>query len=452
MKGLPGKLAIEYRKSMQPKIPIPGRGSVALLNLAALIMLVSATGCRPSPSESKAPAEAKKPAKVELLPHESDLARITLTPEAERRLGITTAEVAMQSVSRRRFLSGQVVVPSGRTILVTAPLAGEISVAHDQPFPVPGQRVTKNQSLLYIDPLLSVERDVPTPAEQVQFVGARATLMAARTVAAGDVQRSQAEVDAATIALERARKLFSDRAGPQRAVDDADAQLNIANSNLEAARQREQQLAELLKLLEDPRISEGEATSLPMSTPINGILNRMEVREGQTIASGAVLFEVVNLDSVWIRVPVFVDQLSEVDPQAPVKLVRLSGASTPAELMANPVSAPPTADTLASTVDLYYELDNSQVNLNPGQRVGVELPLITGVESLTVPNASVLYDIYGNAWVYSKSGDRQFQRERVEVRYVDGSTTVLETGPKPGTIVVVDGAAELFGTEFGAGK
>ncbi|MDV6033239.1 MAG: HlyD family efflux transporter periplasmic adaptor subunit [Phycisphaera sp. RhM] len=415
----------------------------------ALLTCVVVSGCNQKTSTSSGHGE--KPAKVEKLPSETDLATITLTADALRRLGITTAAVEQKEIRQRRTLSGQVVVPSGKTIIVTSPLAGTVATTGRHPLPTPGSSVDPENPLLMVKPLLSAERDVPTPAEQVQIVGARANLMAARTVAAGDVERGRAEVEAAQIALDRSQKLFADRAGARRAVDDAEAQLNIANSNLEAAEQREKQLAELLKMLDAPT-TEGEATALPMTTPISGIVNRIEVREGQTISSGAMLFEVVNLDTVWIRVPVFVDLLTEIDTTAAVQLVRLSGGSLDSTISATPIAAPPTADAMSSTADLYYQIDNSKLNLRPGQRVGVELPLVSPESSLVVPSKSLLYDIYGNGWVYTKSGEKQFTRARVDVRFVEGDSAVLAAGPKPGTPVVVDGAAELFGTEFGAGK
>ncbi len=44
-------------------------------------------------------------------------------------------------------------------------------------------------------------------------------------------------------------------------------------------------------------------------------------------------------------------------------------------IVAHPVAAPPTADALSSSADLYYEVDKRQLGLLPGQRIGVELPL-----------------------------------------------------------------------------
>ena len=405
---------------------------------------------------TKTKAKSVKPAKVDKLPVETELATITLTEDADRRLGITTVEVTEREVTQRRTIGGQAIVPTGNTIMVSSPLAGIVTRSGDQAIPLPGTHVAAGTPLLSIKPLLSVERDVMTPAEQVQLVGARANLMAAQTVAAGDVDRGNAEVEGAQIAFDRATQLFADRAGARRAIDDAEAQLNIAKSNLAAAKERNTQLKELLKTL-DVQSPDGEVTSLPMTTPISGLVNRINVSESQTVSSGAVLFEIINLETVWIRVPVFVGMLSEVQQDNPAKLVSLSGQpllsqSLRQDVMAKPIAAPPTADAMSSSADLYYEVDNSELRLRPGQRIGVELPTSKKESSLIVPDAAILIDIYGGNWVYAVTGERQYTRHRVSVRFIDGGEAILASGPPVGTQVVVDGAAELFGTEFGAGK
>ena len=80
------------------------------------------------------------------------------------------------------------------------------------------------------------------------------------------------------------------------------------------------------------------------------------------------------------------------------------------------------------------------------------MPMKGESESLIVPSASVLRDINGGAWVYEAMGKHAFARRRVVVDRVEGAVAVLAMGPKPGTNVVTDGAAELFGTEFAGGK
>ena len=227
--------------------------------------------------------------------------------------------------------------------------------------------------------------------------------------------------------------------------------MNIAQSTFDAAQQRDNELAKLLGMLDVPS-SGAEPTPLSMTTPIGGLVNQINVSEGQTVSAGAMLFEVVNLDTVWIRVPLFVDLLADVQMDQPARLVSLSGQALPETVKAEPIAAPPTADALSSSADLYYQVDNRSLNLRPGQRIGVQVPMTAPVQALVVPTGSILYDIYGNTWVYQQTGDRQYTRARVAIEFVDGGDAILRTGPEVGTSIVVDGAAELFGTEFGAGK
>ena len=120
--------------------------------------------------------------------------------------------------------------------------------------------------------------------------------------------------------------------------------------------------------------------------------------------------------------------------------------------MAHPVQAPPSADALSTTGDLFFEIDNRDGSLRPGQRVGAALSLRGQQESLVIPSQAVLYDIFGGTWVYVRMEPQSFERRRVLVRYTEADRAILAEGPAEGAEIVLDGAAELFGTEFGAGK
>jgi hypothetical protein len=120
--------------------------------------------------------------------------------------------------------------------------------------------------------------------------------------------------------------------------------------------------------------------------------------------------------------------------------------------VAKPVSAPPSADPAAATVDLFYELDNKDASVRLGQRLGVAIPLQEPEESLVAPAAAIAYDVHGGAWVYERLAPQTYARRRVQVRAVIGDDAVLDSGPPPGAQLARTGVAELFGTEFGPGK
>lgn len=397
-------------------------------------------GCGPD----KKSVSKKEPAKVEAHPDETDIFRLVLTPKAVSRLQISTVPARMQSVPRTRSVGAEMVIPDGHRVPVTAPLTGTLMKSQNAPGLTAGRVVESDEVLLKLLPLLPPEREVPNAPERVQMANARASLVSAQIQADGDAKRTQAEVDAAKIAYDRARQLFADKAGSQRNVDETEATLNIATKSLEAALERKALLDKLTLEAEG-----GEVPVVSIRSPTPGIVQTISTQPGQVVTAGAVLCEVVNLDSLWVRVPVYAGLVQEMETQRPASVSRLTGDSM---VRASPVSAPPTADPLSASVDVYYSIDNKTGGFHPGERVMVHIPLHGERESLVVPRAAILRDINGTAWVYVQSEPQVFRRVRTAVSFTTDDLAVLSLGPEVGSPVVVDGAAELFGTEFGAKK
>jgi hypothetical protein len=72
--------------------------------------------------------------------------------------------------------------------------------------------------------------------------------------------------------------------------------------------------------------------------------------------------------------------------------------------------------------------------------------------ALQVPFAAVIYQPDGSTWVYANPEGQVYVREPIEIDRIDGDIAHLTSGPDPGTPVVVVGASELWGFEFGVGK
>jgi multidrug efflux pump subunit AcrA (membrane-fusion protein) len=182
------------------------------------------------------------------------------------------------------------------------------------------------------------------------------------------------------------------------------------------------------------------------------MLRNLSAFPGQDVAAGAPLFEVIDLSHLWVRASIYAGDMASLDTDSKVAVTELAAGPKAAGHSASPVTAPPTANALAATIDLYYELEPPVETFRPGQRLNVNVPLRSEAQSLVAPWSAIIYDIYGGAWVYVHKGERSFARERVVVRHVVDKTAVLATGPPAGTNVVVAGAAELFGTETGFSK
>ena len=194
-----------------------------------------------SSKEEAAPAKKEAPAHVEAPKPEGELTTVKLSQDAVKRLGIETVVVKIDTVAMTRALGGEVTVPEGRAVTVTAPVAGTVSVA---PGMQPGARVTRGARLMTLTPLASSDRD--------QSIEARRAVDAA-----------QADAEASRLRLQRLEQLLKDGAASVRSVEEARAQLQVNDAALNAARER------LNAINQGPMGPRGE---IAITAPLDGVI------------------------------------------------------------------------------------------------------------------------------------------------------------------------------------
>ncbi len=379
--------------------------------VSVIVLMVGCSRSGPGQAAHETPATVQHPRT------EAEISTIKLTADAVKRLGILTVAAKTDVAAATRTLGGEVVVPEGRGVVVTAPVAGTVTGSGLRG----GARVSRGDRLMAIAPLVPAERDQRIEAQRAEIT-------------------AEAEELAARQRLKRLEQLLKDGAASVRSVEEARAQHQISLATLTAARER---LAGASKL---PVGAQGE---LAVSAPFDGIIQRISAVPGQVVAASAPLLEIAQVDTLWIRVAIYSGDADAIDETQPVSVTKLGATDAPKP--ATRITAPLQGDPLAASVNLYYSLPVSRATLRPGERVLVELPLKTSEKGLVVPEAAVLYDIHGAAWVYEALGGNAFARRRIEITRHAGERVVVSRGIGEGANVVTDGAAELFGTEFGAG-
>ncbi|MGE3635113.1 MAG: efflux RND transporter periplasmic adaptor subunit [Sandaracinaceae bacterium] len=379
----------------------------------ALVLALSACG---SPADST--SSTSHPATVTNPVPESELTTVTLTDRAVERLGIETGSVEETTLPRVRVVGAEVIVPPGRALPVTAPVAGVVRLSERV---VPGARLARGDELLRLVPLAPVDRDT-------------------RARATREVEAAQANLSAAESRLERTETLARQRAGSQRAIEEATASRDIARADLSAAQARARSMRSA------PLLSD---VSMVLRAPDDGLVRVISVASDQAVAAGAPLVELAAVESLWVRVPVASSDLHRLVADAPARVSELGDSQLAATGRAIP--GPPTASPLAGTVDRYFALDEASSMFVMGERVLAELTLDAGLEARTVPWSSILYDASGDAWVYACEGPTTFRRARVGVERRAGERAVIRRGPDVGACVVSVGAAMLYGSEFAPG-
>ena len=161
----------------------------------SLSVAIAVAGCKPGSQPTAAkpppPAQVAKPAS------DKDLNTVVLTPQAEKRLGIRVVPAERKKVLRRRTLGGEVVVPPGQVLRVSAPLSGALAAPVDGRARAAGDQVTAGEAVFQLLPMLSPERQVLTPAEQAQMAQLRASLETLKIEAEQEVRTAQVALEAA---------------------------------------------------------------------------------------------------------------------------------------------------------------------------------------------------------------------------------------------------------------
>ena len=291
--------------------------------LLGVLALLSSCGRSGSPTSSTQP-----PAKATPRPAETDLATVTLLPEAETRLGIELAPVEQRALPQTITVAGEVMVPTGGSVQLVAPFSATVSAEGDG-VPKAGATVKRGQILLRLAPFAPPDRDVRAQAEKA-------------------VSIAEAQLESVKARVERLEKLITEGGASEKQVEEARAERAVLEAELAAAKKRVDTIR---------RAPLGADVSIPLRAPRDGVLRNVSVAPGQLVSAGGPLFEILGAPSLWVRAAVYAGEAARVPADASARVTTLGAAASPeAAVTALPVPAPPSADPASATVDLFYEL------------------------------------------------------------------------------------------------
>lgn len=407
-----------------------------VVSLALLSCLLPVSACKRS-SPASAPLARG--------PSESSLGRVTLSKEAEQRLGIPAGLTALsqRNLAARRLLRGEVMAAPGDAAWVLAPRTGVVLAPPDGASLVPGARVRAGQ-------IVALLADSLGPLERVQ-------LASARIDADAQLARARAQDEATAQALLRAERLHAEQAIGTKVLEEARAQRAIAQAALQAAQAQRSSLAG--SSAEGTALARSRSAQTALIAPLSGTVREVRVPPQAAVVSGAPLLEIVGDAPRWVRVAVPALDLSSLSPDASAQIEDPeAGRATRPPIVASPAAAAPsTASPQQGTVDRYFVLPE-RAAVGVGQVVAVWLAGRDRSEVPVIAADALIHDASGATWVYERTGEQVFSRRHVDVVRIDEGLAVLSPsslqprGLHVGSTVVTAGAMELYGAEFGSGK
>ncbi len=202
----------------------------------------------------------------------------------------------------------------------------------------------------------------------------------------------------------------------------------------EAAQQR------LLFLGVDKAVVAGIAKSgkpleiVPFMAPASGILNRLEVRNGQYIKANDKVAEIQDLAVIWIEAALPEGDLQNVQSGDHAE-ISFAGDPVPYNAVVEYIYPALSAETRTGKVRL--ALENKEGRLRPASYAAVSFAA-QGTEVLTVPASAILRSSRGDHVLLSLGGGK-FQTRAVKTGGTRAGRTEIADGVKEGETVVVSG-------------
>jgi RND family efflux transporter MFP subunit len=340
--------------------------------------------------------------------------------EQQWRIRLKLAKAESATIAPQIISTGRVVPAARNHAMIAPPVSGIIS---GETFPRVGQRVQRGQVLASLT-------QTPTAAEAAQIRVENVRLEAEKRRLANAVMESQIRLDLARAEFERSTRLYEKKALALRQLQVAETELKSADSALAAARE---QLSALESL-------PGAALVYPLRSPISGIVVSVHKSFGEQVSPGEPVFEVVNLDTVWVEVPIFERDLGRLQRKTDAVFTTASFPGTEFRGKLIDIGAVIDEQTRAATVR--FEVANASNRLLIGMQANVRVNANDSVQAMLIPKEAVL-DNEGTKIVYVLLSGETFQRRTVQVGDEYGGKVAILSGVKPGERVVTQGVYQL---------
>lgn len=182
---------------------------------------------------------------------------------------------------------------------------------------------------------------------------------------------------------------------------------------------------------------------LEILSPVDGYVLSRNIAEEQHVMEGTVIYEVANLDRIWVVLEAYEDDVFWIQPGHSITFQTRNNPGQHYEATVNWID--PVVDSRKRTVGVRADLANPGNQLKPDMLVRGNLHAAMDTEKLMVPVSSVLWT-GPRSLLYIK--DSTAEVPRFEVREVElgvraGDYYVIEDGVEEGEEVVFHGAFRI---------
>jgi cobalt-zinc-cadmium efflux system membrane fusion protein len=341
--------------------------------------------------------------------------QLLLSDAAAKAIGMTLAKVELKDLSQVVAVNARTELPWRQQAVATSLVPGRIT----EVLVKPGERVERGQVVAHI-----TSRDL----ERLE----------------AELREAQAELHLAAQILEQRRSLVSEGAVAGKALVDAESQHRQASAEVEIAAAKLRLIGAQNQNGDLQADRSDTIESLPIRSPISGVIAHADVRAGQVVEPDQHLFEVVDHSRLWV-----VGEVLEAD----ASLVARDQSTTvtidalPDEKLVGKIEDVDVhLDSQSRSLAVRQLFDNSNGVLRPGMTARMRIE-VRRVEKAVVVPANTLIQDGAATFVLLQEGSGKFRRQPVKVGLALPDQVEITDGVFPGNRVIQTGKlilASLF--------
>jgi membrane fusion protein, heavy metal efflux system len=371
--------------------------------MVPLALAIALVGCGQEKSGKEQPTEELGQA-----------ALVKLTQASIKEIGLQTETISRKPFTKYSVIPAKVLANQDNEALVGSLVQGRVCKV----FVRAGDNVKAGQELMLVEGLEIGEI-------KAGFLSARANL---------EYQKAN---------YERQKKLLEENVGAQKNLLETQNEYEKARAEYNAEKNRINAIG-----LTDGEVVEGKSShsdehgsgTLPVKSPISGVVVERNVVIGQLIEATTTAFKIINLSSVWVDGQIYEKDAGKIHSKTAAEFL---ASSYPGEPFSGKVTyIGQVIDEKTRTITIRAEFDNAAGKLKPQMFGELKIPGENNSTALLVP-AEALIKIDNADYIFVQKEDTAFEKMPVTVCCAQNELVEITKGLKDGDKIVVKGAFYL---------
>lgn len=256
-----------------------------------------------------------------------------------------------------------------------------------------------------------------------------------------EYDKAKAELEIQKQNFERKEMLFKENIISSKSFQEADLAIKLAEVKYNYAFKKLLALGIKENEIDNPPSEHSDAvgSTIHLYAPISGLITHRNASIGQKVNMSSRLFEIINLNNVWLEADIFEKDLTKIKIGQKVKVTVTAYAN---EIFTGKIFyIGNTLNRDTKTIKILLEINNQNEKLKPGMFANTFIVVGEKQKALVIPKESILEDENLNI-VFVKE-DEGFHRHIVTTGIISDEYVEILSGLGAGDVVVTKGNYQL---------